>query len=214
MEKESSQIRIGPGWCQKGNKRMMLMTPPIVAFDFGMEGLLKNLQSNSEINIISPEFQNLFNSALNSLISDVLIYMQNRIGLMLGKEISLTSVPAAKSALSKYFSTDINTIIGDKGYQELKKLDEDRGKTQHKNDRYIRNCKVNKTVISSIKDLVKYTKKIKAIIKELDNKLEKIKPLYEVTTSVTKNQVSIQTKAIGHSFDLNKMKINKKQEKN
>lgn len=210
MNQNSNSIKIGPTFYQKGNKRMMLMTPPIVAFKFGIEGILKNIESNLIDNLHSPEFKNLFNSTLNGLIADVLLYIQNRINLTSGKKLSITSIPESKSALLKHCNIEIKTIIGDKGYQELKKLDETRGDSQHQNDRYIGELKVFKTKINSKEDLVDYSKKIINIIYELDQKLEKIYPLYDTDTYSNENQITITTKTINHSFDINNMNINKK----
>jgi len=202
-------IKLGPAFFSNGNKQMMTMTPPINAFLYGFDVLMAGLNKDKNIGTHSIEFQNIINSTVNNLVADILLYFQNRVGLSIGKEVSITSIPTAKSMCEKYFKVDIKTLIGDRGYQELKKIDEYRGIKQHKNDRYFSVAyRINKTNINSIKDFDEYIIKIKKIIIELDSKLEKIKPLYDVKVSSSVNQTTIEMHSLGHSFDLKNMKIN------
>lgn len=206
----NSDFKIGPAFLVNGNKKMMAMTPPISVFEFGIDGIINDVKNFNKQDD-SLAFSRLLNITYNSLIAEILLYAQNRIGLMLGKsKISITSIPSVKSIIKKHFNVEIKTIIGDKGYKILKKLDRTRGEQQHSNDRYLTGFKTDKKSINTKDELLKYIKKIVKIIHELENGLDNIKKIYDVKIQNNKNQTIITTKAIGHSFNFNKMDINKK----
>ncbi len=203
-------IKLGPGFFVNGDKKVMMMTRAIDAFNFGIDTTLKTIDSAGSVQDI--DYLPLFNNIINSLVADTLLYFTNRIGQMMGTEIKgITSIPDGKSMLQKKFYVDIKHLIGDKGYRELKKLDESRGKKQHKNDRYFIDFKVNKTDLNNPKYLRAYVVKVQKIVEELDHKLDQIKETHRVTIASEGNTTTITTQAITHSFDLKKGKMNKKE---
>src|SRR3989338_1942253 len=205
MKKQPSGIKMGPGFFTQGNKRMMVMTRPIDAYNFGFDQMMSSLKPHTDIASNDAMFSNLFSSTLNSLISDILNYFQNRVRVKVGKDVKITSVPAAKAQLKKYFDTEIKTLIGDKGYKELKKLDEVRGNFQHGNDRYFIDYRVNSKVLNTVPKMLAYCSKIQKIILELDEKLEQISPSYQMREKTEDGKTTIEMKAIGHSFDFEKI---------
>ncbi|MBU0570353.1 hypothetical protein KKB40_06300 [Patescibacteria group bacterium] len=213
IKKQPSGIKLGPSFITKGNKKMMTMTRPIDAYDFGFDQMISSLEAHIEVDSTNAMFANLFASTLNSLISDILNYFQNRVRIKIGKDITITSVPTAKAKLKKYFDVEIKTLIGDKGYKELKKLDEIRGDFQHGNDRYFVDYRVNNKPLDTVEKLNAYCLKIKKILVELDDRLEKISPSYQVTETIEDRKTTISMKAVGHSFDYEKIKINKTEDK-
>ena len=206
------KIKLGPSFFTHGNKKMMTMTPPINAFLFGFDQLYNSLQKHVDETSKDAVFSNTFSSTLDSLVSDILNYFQNRIHILVGKKIKIGSVPTAKAQLKKYFKIEIKNLIGVKGYKELKKLDEVRGNFHHDNDRYFIDFRINNLKIESVGELLKYINNIRKIMVELDDRLEKICPAYDVQIIEEEGKTTVTTKAIHHSFDLNNMKINKKNE--
>lgn len=214
LKNQQNTPKLGPSFFVKGDKKMMLMTRPIDSFLFGFDQILATIKPHLETSSQDASFSNLFSATLNSLIADVLNYFQNRLRVSLGKEkVSVTSIPDGKASFKKHFNElDIKTLIGDKGYQELKKLDEVRGNFQHGNDRYFIDFRVNGYTINTAKELVKYTEKIKKVMLELDEKLEALHPTYHQEIIQEPGKTTITMQAIGHSFDITKMKVNKKPE--
>ena len=207
---QSGVPKLGPSFFVNGDKKMMTMTRPIDAFLFGFDQIITLLNPHIKITNSDASFPHLFSSTLNSLIADALNYFQNRIRLTTGKEISITSIPQGKSDIKKHFSgLDIKTVIGDKGYKELKKLDEVRGNFQHGNDRYFVDCRVNGQNIDKVRELIKYAEKIKRIVIDLDNKLEELHPTYRKEIIQEHGKTTITMQALGHSFDLENMRVNK-----
>ena len=207
---EQNKIKLGPSFFVNNNKKMMIMTRPIDAYLFGFDQMLENLQKDESKTSRDAVFSNIFSSTLNSLVADILNYFQNRVQLTTGKKIKITSIRTAKAQIKKYLNEDIKNFIGDRGYKELKKLDEIRGNFQHDNDRYFIDYKINKTTIEDVSSLIKYSEKIRSITIELDKKLEEINTTYKVKQTQEPGKTTIEMHALNHSFDLTKMKVNKK----
>lgn len=202
---------MGPMVFDSGKKQMLVMTPPINTFRFKIDAIEKLLRKSAGDEKNDPHaFDQVFLDTLNSLTAEVLLYFQNRLHLSTGKEASLRSMPIVKAQYRKKLAIEISELIGDKGYLKLKALDQQRGSTQHKNERYFMNHRVGGQDLSSIPLLISYVGTISSLITEFDEKMDAQFPVFQKTITKDGSTRSIEYQATTHSYDLKKGKVNPK----
>ena len=204
-------IVIGPTYFSTtGYESTALLCPSIWAFNFDISNIINHINKVSNTNVDSTEFQHLFNSTLDNLISDILIYFENRLKLITMKDklgYKINSVSDAVRAYKKLADIDIITLCD---INFLKQLDILRGKKHHTHRRYDVDFSICGEVFDNTTNLIKLVKKIRDIIRGLNLELEKINKDYEVKVEHKNSSMAISWTSINHAFDLVDGKIVKK----
>jgi len=197
---------LGPMYFSAGGKQSsVLMGPPIIAFDFGVTNALNRL--NSVTSLPHDEFQFEFNSLVDNLIADTLIYLQNRLKLIAAKS-GIGQMYGMDAALKEYdkFSINLRNLCD---FEFLTQLDRVRGRKHHSSRRYDADYAIGIVAYDSMERLRKLASKVRAEIHGLDDKLAETHPSHEVKVEQTPNSMSVEFHSIGHTLDLTrKGKIN------
>src|SRR4030042_6498878 len=125
---------VGPAFFSKsGAKSSALFCPPVWAFDYGVS----SIKSYMEVSPDTPNgFQVAYNSVLDSLISDILVYLENRLKLIVVKDkikFKINSVPEATKAYKALADIKLEDRCN---LEFLKQLDRARGDRHHTHNRY------------------------------------------------------------------------------
>lgn len=191
-------IAIGPLYFSKDGKTAnnLFMQPAIIPFDFGITNALNRL---TKTNLPVDEFQTEFNSSVNNLVAEMLIYFQNRIKPIIKKSAGNFNDMADSLREYKKAGIEIEKMCD---FSFLKDLSDVRGRKQHGARRYDADYTINDISYDTVEKLRELTKKVKKKIHDFDEKLSKTHKDYEVKVSQTGNTISVEFFAINHAFDL------------
>lgn len=191
-------ITIGPLYLSKDGKTAnnLFMQPAIIPFDFGITNALNRL---NKTNLPIDEFQTEFNSLVNNLVAEMLIYFQNRIKPIIKK--SAGNFNDMGDSLREYKKAGIE-IEKMCDFSFLKDLSDVRGRKQHGARRYDADYTINGMSYGTVEKLRELTNKVKKEIHDFNEKLSTTHKDYEMKVSQTGNTTSVEFFAIDHAFDL------------
>lgn len=189
---------MGPLYFSKDGKTAnnLFMQPAIIPFDFGITNSFNRL--NKE-NLPTDEFQTEFNSLVNNLVAETLIYFQNRIKPIIKKGAG--NFNDMDDSLKEYKKVGIE-IENMCEFPFLKDLSNVRGRKQHSARRYDTDYIINGVSYDTVEKLRELTNKVKKEIHDFNEKLSTTHKDYEIKISQTENTTSVEFSAINHAFDL------------
>jgi hypothetical protein len=192
-------IAIGPLMFSKDGKTAnTIMGPAIIPFDYGITNSL-NLLNKTELSI--EEFQATFNSQVEDLVAEMLIYFQNRL-----KPISQSNVGQFNSVnkcVAEYKKHSINLEeFCDVNF--LLDVDNVRGRKHHSDRRYDSNYEIGNIRYDTVEKLRELNRKIHEQIHMINDKLAETHKDYDVKVTQTPNSTTIEFTAASHAFDLTK----------
>lgn len=196
-------IVLGPMYFSKdGKQATTFMGPPVVAFDFGISNAINRLKNDATS---IDEFQVEFNSLIENLIADILIYLQNRLKLIAAKN-SVGQMNSIDKGVFEYKKFSINLgALCDLPF--LTQLDRVRGAKHHSDRRYDTDYTIQDIAYDSVDKLRVLAQRVRSEIKKLDDELNKTHPAYDMKIAKQPGSVSIELNSIGHAFDLTKGRV-------
>jgi hypothetical protein len=168
----------------------------IIPFDYGITNSLNNL---NRTDLPHNEFQSAFNSQVEDLIAETLIYFQNRLkSIVKGNSGQFNSIDRCikeyqKCGIDVKSLCDINFLL---------EIDRIRGKKHHSDRRYDAYYSIDGDNYDSIEKLRELNHKVYAIIHTLNDSLAVTHKDYDVKVTQTESSVSIEFTATSHAFDL------------
>jgi hypothetical protein len=193
-------VVLGASYFSKdGKQSSALICPPIWAFNYGISNSFNRLVNN---NLPSEEFQNTFNSLLDDLVAEILIYMENRLKLIVVSDklkYKMNSITECMKAYRKLANLEMEKLCD---VQFLKSVDRARGERHHSPKRYDTNFVINNTAYNTIEKLRQLTKKVREIIQDLDKKLSATHKDYEVKVERLPLAIKAEWKAVNHALDM------------
>jgi hypothetical protein len=192
-------IVIGPAYFSpNGLESTALVCPPIWAFLYSISNISNRLNKNKTVG--REEFQSIFNSLLDDLIADVLIYLENRLRIILvGESLSrITCVNDCTRSYRKFANIDLQKLCDISFFVELDKA---RGKKHHTFRRYDSNYLIKGQSYGTMIALNNLLTKVRKDIQDLDNKLKVICPDYEVKIQNNATFIKVEWTAVSHAFD-------------
>ncbi len=194
-------VVLGPGYFSSDGKKSDIMTgPAIVAFDYGVANTINRLNKTTFAS--SVDFQSEFNSLLDNLVADTLIYLRYRLQLILGKNsvIEMSSTDAAAKEYKKA-SIILSTLCD---FDFLVQLDRVRGRKHHSSRRYDTDYTIGTVSYDSVEKLRQLTNKVRDEVRNLDNQLNLTHPSHKIVMKQTPTSTSVEFFSIGHAMDLTK----------
>ncbi|MDP3758235.1 MAG: hypothetical protein Q8Q86_00800 [Candidatus Daviesbacteria bacterium] len=193
-------VVIGPGYFSKdGKQSSALICPPIWAFNYGITNALNRL---SHPVTGSNEFQSVFNSLLDDLVSEILIYFENRLKIIVVSEklkYKMNSVPEVIKAYKNLASVEF-TGLGDVIF--LKALDRARGERHHTHHRYDSHYFIGSDDYNTIEKLQGLVRKVQTQIQNLDQKLSLTHKDYEIKVERLPSAIKAEWTAVNHALDM------------
>ena len=187
---------IGPMIFSKDGKTAdAIIGPAIIAFDYGIANSLNRLSKTS---LPVDEFQSAFNSQVEDLVAEMLIYFQNRL-----KVITKTNVGQFNSidkCIKEYDrqSIDLSKLCDTNFLLELDKV---RGHKHHSDRRYDSDYSITGTSYNTVEKLRELNRMVHKEIHAVNNSLALTHKDYEVKVSKTPGSVSVEFTANNHAFD-------------
>ncbi len=193
-------VVLGAGYLSKdGKQSSALICPPIWAFNYGITNALNRLNNN----ISAPdEFQSLFNSLLDDLIAEILIYLENRLKLVVVNDklkYKMNSVPECAKAYNNLASIKLEMLCD---ISFLKNLDRARGDKHHTHRRYDANYTISNATYNTIEKLRELTIRVRKEIQDLDQKLSTTHKDYEVKVERLPSAIKAEWTAVKHALDM------------
>ena len=205
IQKEIGGMRLAGGvavgplmFSNDGKTAENIIGPAIIPFDYGVTNSLNTLNKES---ISEEEFQSTFNSQVQDLVSETLIYLRNRL-----KPIAKTNVREFNS-IDKYIkeyakhSIYLDTLCDT---EFLLALEGVRGRKYHSNRRYDADYTINNVAYDSVEKLRDLNRKVHKEIHAINDSLAQTHKDYDVEVNQTEEGVSIEFKAVSHTLDLTK----------
>lgn len=192
-------IALGPLMFSRDGKKVdTVMGPAIIPFDYGITNSLNAL---SDPGLKSVEFQTAFNSQVEDLVAEMLIYFQNRLKPI--KQGSVGQFNSIDKCVQEY--TKVGIDLGKICNLDLL-LDTDRvrGRKHHSDRRYDSDYTVGDTNYNTVELLRELNRSIHREIHVVNDALAETHPDYEVEITQTDSQTTITFKAISHAFNLEK----------
>lgn len=192
-------IILGPIYFSgEGNQSNALMCPSIWAFNYGITNSLNQLNSPSEIK--PEEFQSIFNSLLDNLVSEVLIYLDHRLQLLsLGSELRKNSIVKYVELYKKHTDLELEKICN---FSFFAALDKVRGEKHHSHRRYDANYDISGTKYDTIEKLRNLILQTKKEIQNLDQQLAIKHKDYDVKITHLPTAIRVEWFAVKHAFDM------------
>ena len=189
-------IALGPMFFSKdGRTANAIIGPAIIAFDYGITNSLNRLDKD---HLPIDEFQSAFNSQIDDLISEILIYFQNRLKVICKTNVGqFNSVDRCVKEYQKY-SIDLGDLCD---LNFLLDIDRVRGRKHHSDRRYDNDYTINAVVYDSIGKLRALNRRVHKEIHGIDSKLALTHKDYEIKVSQTANSVSLEFTADSHTLD-------------
>lgn len=193
-------VVIGPMHFSKdGKQSSALICPPIWAFNYGITNALNRLNHPATER---EEFQSEFNSLLDDLISEILIYFENRLKIIVVSDklkYKINSIPEAIKAYKKLAEIEISNI-GDADF--LKTLDRKRGERHHTHRRHDDNYFIGSDDFNTIEKLRELCRKVRIEIQNIDQNLSQTHRDYEIKVARLPSAINVEWKSIKHAFDM------------
>src|SRR3989344_3929915 len=190
-------IALGPLMFSKdGKTASTIMGPAIIPFDYGITNSLNNLNGND---LPHDEFQSAFNSQVEDLIAETLIYFQNRLKpVVKGNSGQFNSIDRCVKEYEKC-GIDVKNLCD---AEFLLEVDRVRGRKHHSDRRYDADYSMGGVSYDSVEKLRELNRKVHTIIHALNDSLAVTHKDYDVKVTQTANSVSIEFTATSHAFDL------------
>jgi len=193
-------IVIGAGYFSKdGGQTSALICPPIWAFNYSITNVLNRLPQQE---VGSEEFQSIFNSLMDDLVADMLVYLENRLKLIVIKDklkYKMNSIPESVKAYKNLVGIDLMTLC-DTSF--LKALDRTRGETHHTYRRYGADYRIGEISYDTVDKLRDLSKKVRKELQGMDVRLAVTHKDYEVETKRLPHAVQVEWKAVKHALDM------------
>lgn len=190
-------IAIGPLMFSKdGKTASATMGPAIIPFDYGITNSLNSL---NRTNLSIDEFQASFNSQVEDLVAEMLIYFQNRLKPIIQTNVGqFNSVDRcvkeyAKNSIDLGEICDINFLLA---------VDNVRGRKHHSDRRYDADYSISGVQYDTIEKLRELNRRVHAEIHALNDSLATTHKDYDVRVIQTPTGMSIEFTATSHAFDL------------
>lgn len=190
-------IAIGPLMFSKDGKTAdTIMGPAIIPFDYGITNSLNRL---NDTNLSLDEFQATFNSQVEDLVAEMLIYFQNRLK------------PIAKAKVGQFNSIDRcvkeyekhSIILREKcNIDFLLAVDSVRGRKHHTDRRYDADYSICGIQYDTVEKLRELNRKVHTEIHALNDNLAVSHKDYDVKVTQTPTGMTIEFTATSHAFDL------------
>lgn len=184
---------------QSGKSSSALICPPIWAFNYSITNSLNLL---SYTTLPSEEFQSVFNSLLDSLVAEVLVYLENRLKLIVVSDrlkYKMNSVSECVRAYRNLASIKLENFCD---IPFLKAVDMVRGNKHHTHRRYDENFSISNATYDTVEKLRKLTKKVREVIQDLDLKLTVAHKDYEIKIERLPLAIRAEWTAIKHALDM------------
>ncbi len=190
-------IALGPLMFSKdGKTASTIMGPAIIPFDYGITNSLNNLNKTE---LSRDEFQTAFNSQVEDLVAEMLIFFQNRLKpIAKGNVGQFNSVDRCINEYQKY-EIDVKNLC-DADF--LLEVDRVRGRKHHSDRRYDADYSISGVSYDSVEKLRELNRKVHTIVHALNDSLAVTHKDYDVKVTQTLNSISIEFTATSHAFDL------------
>jgi hypothetical protein len=190
-------IALGPLMFSKdGKTASTIMGPAIIPFDYGITNSLNNL---NRTDLPHDEFQSAFNSQVEDLIAETLIYFQNRLkSIVKGNSGQFNSIDRCFKEYEKC-GIDVKSLCD---AEFLLEVDRVRGRKHHSDRRYDADYSIGGVNYDSVEKLRELNRRVHAIIHTLNDSLAVTHKDYDVKVTQTESGVSIEFTATSHAFDL------------
>jgi hypothetical protein len=193
-------IAMGPLFFSKDGKTAsaIIMQPAIISFDYGTTNSLNRLIGNR---LSLDELQSTFNAQIEDLISEMLIYFQNRLKIIaMGNVGEFNSIERCVKEYSKH-SIELSSLCD---LNFLLELDKVRGRKHHSDRRYDNDYTINGISYNSLNRLRILNRRIHKEIQGINNKLAITHKDYDMKITQTPNSMSVEFTSKNHAFDLTK----------
>lgn len=193
-----NDIVLGPQYFSKDGKSAsaLMMQPVIIPFDYSVTSALNRL---NKPHLPIDEFQTEFNSLVGTLVSDTLIYFQNRIKpIVHGGAGHFNDMNDCEREYKKV-GIEIKNICD---FDFLKNLSDVGGRKRHSDRRYDADYTIDGVSYDTVKKLRELANKVKKEIHDFDDNLNISHRDYEIKVTQTPNNTSIEFTALNHAFDL------------
>lgn len=190
-------IALGPLMFSKdGKTASTIMGPAIIPFDYGITNSLNNLNKTV---LSHDEFQATFNSQVEDLVAEMLIFFQNRLKpIAKGNVGQFNSIDRCINEYQKY-GIDVKSLCDADFILEVDRV---RGRKHHSDRRYDADYSIGGVSYDSVEKLRELNRKVHTIIHALNDSLAVTHKDYDVKVTQTPNSVSIEFTATSHAFDL------------
>ena len=193
-------IVIGAGYFSTdGKKTSALICPPIWAFNYSLTNVLNRLPQRD---VNSEEFQSTFNSLMDDLIAETLVYLENRLKIIVVKDklkYKMNSVPESIKAYKNLAGIDLTSLC-DMAF--LKAVDRTRGETHHTHRRYGTDYRIGEISYDTVEKLRDLSKKVRGDLQDLDVHLAVTHGDYKVEIKRLPHAVQVEWTAIKHALDM------------
>lgn len=193
-------VVIGPGYFSKDGKQSnALICPPIWAFNYGITNVLNRLNRPAT----GPdEFQSIFNSLLDDLVSEMLVYFENRLKIIVVSEklkYKMNSIPEVIKAYKNLASIE---LAGLSDVTFLKTLDRTRGERHHTNRRYDAHYFIGFGDYNTTDRLKELARKVRTEIRNTDQNFSLTHKDYEIKFERSPYVIKVEWIAVNHAFDM------------
>jgi len=193
-------VVLGAGYFSKdGKSSSALICPPVWAFNYGITNALNRLNKSE---LPPEEFQSTFNSLLDDLIAEVLIYFENRLKLIVVSnklKYKMNSVPECIKAYRNLATIEIDKLCN---AAFLKDLDRARGDKHHTHKRYDTNYLIGNIAYDTVEKLRELAKKVRKELQDLDQKLSITHKDYEIKIERLPLAIKAEWTAVKHALDM------------
>ncbi len=195
-------IVLGPLYQGKNADRVgALLGPPIWAFNFGIGTILNNLDKTTNDNLDHAELQHIFNSTLDNLIAEILIYLENRLKVVSIKnelDYRINSIIGAIKAYGGTINFDLTSV---EEIPFLKEVDVVRGEKHHTNQRYSSNCQIGAENYDSLERIKELVKLIRQKVESVEKQLDSLYPIFTVVKTKKEGSLLVEWTSLNHAFD-------------
>ncbi len=193
-------VVLGAGYFSKdGKQSSALICPPIWAFNYGITNTLNRLNNKTPT---SDEFQTLFNSLLDDLIAEALIYFENRLKLIIISDklkFKMNSMPECVKAYRNLAKLGLESLCD---ISFLKSLDRARGDKHHTHRRYDADYTIGNEIYNTTEKLRELTMRVRKEIQNLDQKFSATHKDYKVKVERLPSAIKAEWTAIKHALDM------------
>lgn len=182
-----------------GKKTSALICPPIWAFNYSLTNVLNRLPQQD---VKPEEFQSTFNSLMDDLVAEILVYLENRLKIIVIKDklkYKMNSVPESIKAYKNLADIDLTSLCD---IAFLKALDRTRGETHHTQRRYGTDYRIGEIPYDTVEKLRDLSKKVRKDLQDLDAHLALTHGDYKVEIKRLPHAVQVEWTAIKHALDM------------
>lgn len=182
-----------------GKQSSALICPPIWAFNYGITNTLNRFNNKTPA---TEEFQNLFNSLLDDLVAEILIYFENRLKLIVISDklkYKINSISEGVKAYQKLANINLEQLCD---VSFLKNIDIARGKKHHTFRRYDANYDIGNATYDTVEKLRGFVVDVRKKIQDLDQKFANTHKDYEIKIERLPSAIKTEWTAVKHALDM------------